>query len=117
MHLPTLIDQHLPTPGHGHGLSLGWVSPIWLSAMCSRGAHRLVQVASWGAPRLWTLRTATGQAGARRDGTDARLESGLRRVRDETRGAPCDRTRHQPTVRGDDPPPARRHVESTSART
>jgi hypothetical protein len=117
MNLPTLIDQPFPTHGNWQGLSLGWVSPIWLSSILSRGDHRLVPVASWGATRLGTLRTATGQAVERLDCTDDRLAIVLRRLRDETRWAQCESTRHQPTVRVDEPPPARMHVASTSART
>jgi len=30
MHLPTLMDHHFPTHGNWQGLSLGWVSTIWL---------------------------------------------------------------------------------------
>ena len=41
MHLPTVIDHHFPTQGNWQGLSLGWVSTIWLSAILSRGDHRL----------------------------------------------------------------------------
>jgi transposase len=44
MNLPTLIDQHFPTHGNWQGLSLGWVSTIWLSSILSRGDHRLVQL-------------------------------------------------------------------------
>ena len=62
MNLPTLIDYHFPTHGNWQGLSLGWVSTIWLSAILSRGDHRLVHVEPWVNNRLWTLRKATGQA-------------------------------------------------------
>jgi transposase len=117
MNLPTLIDQHFPTHGNWQGLSLGWVSTIGLRAILSRGDHRLVQVASWGANRLWTLRTATGPAVERLDCTDDRLAIVLRRLRNDTRWAQCESPRHQHTVRVDDPPPARRHVDRTSART
>ena len=30
MGLPTLLDIHFPTHGNWTGLSLGWVSTIWL---------------------------------------------------------------------------------------
>ena len=35
MGLPTLLDNHFPTHGNWTGLSLGWVSTIWLSSMLS----------------------------------------------------------------------------------
>src|SRR5216683_4246803 len=56
MGLPTLFDNHFPTHGNWTGLSLGWVSTIWLSSMLSRGDHRMVHVEPWVAKRLWTLR-------------------------------------------------------------
>src|SRR5436190_20905882 len=62
MGLPTLFDDHFPIHGNWQGLSLGWVSTIWLSAILSRGDHRLVHVEPWVAKRLWTLGTTTGQA-------------------------------------------------------
>ena len=74
MNLPTLIDHHLPGHGNWQGLSPGWVTTIWLSAILSRGDHRLVHVEPWVANRLWTLRTATGQGVERVDFTDDRLE-------------------------------------------
>src|SRR5437762_11399352 len=42
--LPTLFDTHFPTHGTGTGLSLGWVSPLWLRAIVSRGDHRRGQI-------------------------------------------------------------------------
>ena len=41
MGLPTLLDTHFPTHGNWTGLSLGWVSTIWLSAILSQGDHRM----------------------------------------------------------------------------
>ena len=75
MGLPTLFDDHFPTHGNWTGLSLGWVSTIWLSSILSRGDHRMVHVEPWVAKRLWTLGVTTGQAVRRVDFTDDRLES------------------------------------------
>src|SRR6516164_5020975 len=72
MGLPTLFDTHFPTHGNWTGLSLGWVSTIWLSSILSRGDHRLVHVEPWVAQRLWTLGATTGQAIKRVDFTDFR---------------------------------------------
>ena len=44
MGLPALIDTHFPTHGNWQGLSVGWVSTIWLSSILSRGDHRMVHV-------------------------------------------------------------------------
>ena len=41
------------------GLSLGWVSTIWLSSILSRGDHHMVHVEPCIAKRLWTLGVTT----------------------------------------------------------
>jgi hypothetical protein len=100
MGLPTLFDDHVPIQGHWQGLSLGGGSTIWLSAIVSRGDHRLVHVEPWVAKRLWTLGATTGQAVTRVAFTDDRLESVLRHVSDDTRWAAFASSLNQPTVRG-----------------
>jgi transposase len=116
MSLPTLLDTHFPTHGHWTGLSLGWLSTIWLSSILSRGDHRLVHVAPWVATRLWTLGVTTGQAVTRGDFTDDRLESVLRRLSDDTRWAALEAALNQHLVRVYALSTARVHVDSTSAR-
>src|SRR5437667_4796525 len=115
MGLPTLLDTHFPTHGNWTGLSLGWVSTIWLSSMLSRGDHRMVHVEPWVAKRLWTLGVTTGQAVMRVDFTDDRLEIVLRRLSDDTRWAAFESALNQHTVRVYDLSTARVHVDSTSA--
>jgi transposase len=116
MGLPTLLDTHFPTHGNWTGLSLGWVSTIWLSSIVSRGDHRLVHVEPWVAQRLWTLRTTTGQAVTRLDFTDDRLEIVLRGLSEDTRWAALESALNQHTVRVYDLSTKRVHVDSTSAR-
>src|SRR6266852_6748893 len=115
MRLPMLIDTHFPTHGNWQGLSLSWVSTIWRSSIVSRGDHRLVHVEPWVANRLWTLRTATGQAVERLDFTDDRLEIVLRCLQDDTRWAAFASALNQHTVRVYALPTDRIHVDSTSA--
>ena len=115
MELPTLLDTHFPAHGNWDGLSLGWVSPIWLSSILSRGDHRLVPVEPWGANRLFTLQTVTGQDVERLDCTDDRLERVLRHVRDDHRWGPFESRLQQHTVRVDDLSTERMHVDSTTA--
>src|SRR2546429_62269 len=50
MGLPTLVDTHFPTHGKWTGISLGWVSTIWLSSVLSRGDDRMVHVDPLGMP-------------------------------------------------------------------
>ncbi len=115
MGLPALLDAHFPTHGHWQGLSLGWLTTIWLSSILSRGDHRLVQVEPWVGNRLWTLRTTTGQDVQSLDFTDDRLEIVLRRLSDDTRWAAFEAALNQHTVRVYDLSTARVHVDSTSA--
>jgi transposase len=115
MGLPTLLDHHFPTHGNWTGLSLGWVSTIWLSSILSQGDHRLVHVAPWVATRLWTLGVTTGQVVRRVDFTDDRLEIVLRHLSDDTRWAAFESALNQHTVRVYDLATARVHVDSTSA--
>src|SRR3989442_14887664 len=83
MGLPTLFDDHFPIHGNWQGLSLGWVSTIWLSSILSRGDHRLVHVEPWVAKSLWTLGATTGQGVKRIDWTADRLEIALRSLSDD----------------------------------
>jgi len=115
MGLPTLLDTHFPTHGNWTGLSLGWVSTIWLSSMLSRGDHRMVHVEPWVAKRLWTLGITTGQAVTRVDFTDDRLESVLRRLSHDARWGAFESALNQHTVRVYDLSAERVHVDSTSA--
>jgi len=115
MGLPTLLDDHFPIHGNWQGLSLGWVSTIWLSSILSRGDHRLVHVEPWVAKRLGTVGATTGQAVKRVDFTDDRLEIVLRRLSDDTRWGAFESALNQHTVRVYDLSTARVHVDSTSA--
>jgi transposase len=115
MGLPALLDAHFPTHGNWQGLSLGWVTTIWLSSILSRGDHRLVHVEPWVGQRLWTLRTTTGQNVQSLDFTDDRLEIVLRLLSDDTRWANFESALNQHTVRVYELPTDRVHVDSTSA--
>jgi transposase len=115
MSLPTLLDTHFPSHGNWTGLSLGWVSTIWLSSILSRGDHRMVHVEPWVAKRLWTLGVTTGQAVTRVDFTDDRLEIVLRRLSHDERWGAFESALNQHTVRVYDLSLQRVHVDSTSA--
>jgi len=115
MGLPTLLDTHFPTHGNWTGLSLGWVSTIWLSSILSRGDHRMVHVEPWVAKRLRTLGATTGRAVTHGDFTDDRLEIVLRRLSDDERWSAFASALNQHTVRVYDLATERVHVDSTSA--
>ena len=115
MGLPTLLDNHFPTHGNWTGLSLGWVSTLWLSSIVSRGDHRLSHREPWVANRLWTLKTATEQDVERLDFTDERLDIVLRHFSDDSRWAQFESRLNQHTVRVYDLSTERVHVDSTTA--
>jgi hypothetical protein len=68
-----LLDAHVPTHGNWVGLSLGWVSVLWLTPSLSEGDHRLNHVAPWAQQRLQALRTCTGPPVHPLDVSDDRL--------------------------------------------
>ena len=115
MALPALIDRHFPAHGNWQGLSLGWVSTIWLSSILSRGDHRLVHVEPWVASRLLTFCSVTGQSVERTDVTDDRLERVLRHLSDDTRWMQFENALNQHTLRVYDLSCQRVHVDSTTA--
>ena len=115
MELPRLIDQYFPAHGNWYGLSLGWVSTIWLSSIVSRGDHRLSHIEPWVSNRLWTLKTTTEQDVERLDFTDDRLEIVLRHFSDDSRWAQFESRLNQHTVRVYDLSTERVHVDSTTA--
>ena len=61
MGVPSLFDEYFPTHGNWQGLSLGWVTAVWLTHMLSQADHRLNHVQPWADKRLHTLRGCTGQ--------------------------------------------------------
>ena len=115
MGLPTWFGTHFPTHGNWTGLSLGWVSTIWLRAMLSQGDHRMVPVEPWVAKRLWTLGTTTGHMVTRVDGTEDRLASVRRRLRHAERWGAFASALNQHTVRVYALSTERGPVESPSA--
>src|ERR671925_2366463 len=73
MGVQPLLDTHFPTHGNGQGLSLGWVTVLWLTHSLSQAAHRLNHVEPWAGKRLHTLRGCTGQSLHPLDVSDGRL--------------------------------------------
>ena len=115
MGLPALCDHPFPPHGNWQGLTLGWVSTIWLSSILSQGDHRMVHVEPWVSTRLATLGALTGQAVKRGDFTDDRLEIVLQRLNHDERWSAFESALNQQTVRVYDLSTERVHVDSTSA--
>src|SRR5438128_12331501 len=47
MGLAELLDKHFPTHGNRAGLSLGWVTALWLTHVHAPADHRMNRVQSW----------------------------------------------------------------------
>jgi transposase len=110
-----LLDEHFPTHGNWVGLSLGWVSVLWLTHILSEGDHRLNHVAPWAKQRLQTLQACTGQLVHALDVSDDRLATVLEAVSDDTRWRACEGALNQHTLRVYDLQPACVRLDSTTA--
>jgi hypothetical protein len=62
MHVAALLDEHFPTHGNWHGLSLGTGTSVWVTFILSEANHRLSHVEPWAAQRLTTLRARVGHS-------------------------------------------------------
>lgn len=85
MGLPELLDAHFPAHGNRQGLSLGWLTTVWLSYTLSQGDHCLSHVQPWAKQRLATLQQSSGQVVSELDFTDDRLADILTALSDDTR--------------------------------
>jgi transposase len=115
MGVQALLDEHFPTHGNWAGLSLGWVSVLWLTHILSEGDHRLNHVAPWAQQRLQTLRTCTGQPVHPLDVSDDRLAIVLEALSDDMRWSACEGALNQHALRVYDLQPACVRLDSTSA--
>ena len=115
MGLQPLLDEHFPTHGNWVGLSLGWVSVLWLTHILSEADHRLNHVQPWAQQRLQTLRGATGQQVHPLDLSDDRLAAVLEALRDDARWQAFEGALTQHLLRVYDLQPERVRLDSTTA--
>src|SRR5712692_6630270 len=85
MGLVELLDKHFPTHGNRVGLSLGWVTSLWLTHVLSQADHRMNHVQSWAEQRLETLQGCSQATLEVRDLSDDRLADVLRDLSDDER--------------------------------
>src|SRR6266550_1748723 len=85
MGVQPLLDEQFPTHGNWVGLSLGWVTVIWLTHILSEANHRLNHVEPWAEQRLQTLHGCTGQLVHPLDVSDDRLAAVLEALSDAAR--------------------------------
>ena len=77
MRVAELLDKHFPTNGNWTGLSLGWVTVVWVTFILSEGDHRLYHVEPWVKEHQRTLSRCIGRRVKPRDFTDDRLATVL----------------------------------------
>ena len=110
-----LLDAHFPTHGNWQGLSLGWVTVIWLTPILSQADHRLHHVEPWAEQRLHTLRGCTGQSLHPLDVSDDRLALVWQTLSDDTRWSTFENALTQQLVRVYALRPERIRLDSTTA--
>jgi transposase len=115
MGVPPLLDAHFPTHGNWQGLSLGWVTVIWLAHSLSQADHRLNHVEPWAEKRLYTLRGCTGQPLHPLDVSDDRLARVLQALSDDARWSPFESALTQQLMRVYALRPERVRLDSTTA--
>jgi transposase len=114
MGLQPLLDEHFPTHGNWVGLSLGWVSVLWLTHILSEGDHRLNHVVPWAKQRLHTFQAGTEQPVHPLDVSDDRLATVLEALSHDTRWSAFEGALNQHTVRVYDLQPACVRLDSTT---
>lgn len=90
MKLAELLDKHFPTNGNREGLSLGWVSVIWLTHILSQADHRMNRVQDWTARRQETLQGCGVSRVQARDRSDDRLADVLRYLSNDAQWQACE---------------------------
>ena len=73
MGIPTVMDEVFEPHGNRQGLSLGWLTCLWLSFVLSEADHRMVEVEPWAARQRQTLSYLSPQPVTEKDFTDDRL--------------------------------------------
>jgi transposase len=115
MGVQPLLDTHFPPHGNWQGLSLGWVTVIWLAHILSQADHRLNHVEPWAGKRLHTLRGCPGQPLHPLDVSDDRLAIVLHALSDDARWSTFESALTQRLVRVYTLRPERVRLDSTTA--
>jgi len=115
MGVQPLLDLHFPMHGNWQGLSLGWVTVIWLTHILSQADHRLNHVEPWAEKRLHTLRGCTSQPLHPLDVSDDRLAIVLQALSDDARWGTFESALTQQLVRVYALRPERVRLDSTTA--
>src|SRR4029450_1883335 len=115
MGVQPLLDTHFPPHGNWQGLSLGWVTVIWLTHILSQADHRLNPREPWAEKRLHTLRGCIDQPRHPLDVSDDRLARGLQALSDDARWRPFENALTQHGGRVEALRPERVRLDSPTA--
>ena len=115
MGVQPLLDEHFSTHGNWVGLSLGWVTVLWLTHILSEADHRLNHVEPWAEQRLHTLRGGTGQRVHPLDLSDDRLAAVLEALSHDEPWQAFEGAFTQQLLRVYDLQPERVRLDSTTA--
>jgi transposase len=80
LRLPQLLDNHLKPHPHHRGLSLGWLTSLWITYILSQADHRKSYVRSWAIKLHHCLEEVIGLSIREVDLTDDRLTLLLARL-------------------------------------
>jgi transposase len=78
MGIPAVMDEVFQPHGNRQGLSLGWLTCLWLGFVLSEADHRMVEVEPWAVRQRQTLSYLSPQPVTEKDFTDDRLADVLR---------------------------------------
>src|SRR6266487_6626885 len=115
MGVQPLLDERFPSHGNWVGLSLGWVTVIWLTHILSQADHRLNHVEPWAEARFHTLRGSTRQRVHPLDVSDDRLAAALAALSDDSHWSAFEGALNQHLLRVYDLQPERVRLDSTTA--
>lgn len=115
MGVPELLDTFFPSHGNREGLSLGWLTTLWLCYVLSEADHRLSHVRHWAEQRLETLRRCSGQGVTELDFTDDRLADVLTMLSEDSAWQGFEGALNQNLLRVYELCPQRVRVDSTTA--
>lgn len=114
MGIPAIVDAIIEPHGNRQGLSVGWLTTLWLSYMLSQGDHRLSAVEGWAVERRETLAALIPQPVGAKDCSDDRLADVLRMLSDDTAWAQIEAQLGQRLVRVYDLPRGPIRLDSTT---
>jgi transposase len=73
MGIPALLDDVIEPHGNRKGLSIGWLTCLWLSFILSEADHRMIEVEPWAVRQMGMLSVLSPYPICREDFTDDRL--------------------------------------------